>query len=221
MAVLALVTAAATAAFLGLDLGRAAAHICPVPDQIPIAQLSTIDVGVTVEGATVVDVSITIPAGLQLERVDTKAGWTFVRDRSSVRYHGGPIAPYSCEYFSLGVTAPARGSFGIAVVQRTAAGSVVSRSKPNPDNATDRLLGQIIYAGVRPPPVATGSGGPSATTIAGIALLAFGLVMIGLLGFRAWRGRGLDDDRKVGQVDDERLAGRRFTKRTPDPPALP
>ena len=120
LAVLALVTAFATGATVGLTAAPASAHICPIAVEIPVGQPSTIDVGVTVEGATVPDVEITIPAGLRLDRVDPKAGWTFTRTGSTVRYRGGPIAPYTCEYFSLGVTAPARGAFGIPVVQRTA-----------------------------------------------------------------------------------------------------
>lgn len=219
-------TGAATAGILGLDVGPAAAHICPIPDQIPVAQASTIDVGVTVEGTDVPDVSITIPAGLHLDRVDPNQGWTITRTGASLRYRGGPIAAYTCEYFSLGVTAPAKGSFGISVVQRTATGKVVARSIPDPANATDRLLGQIVYAGVKPPPVATGAGGLSTSTILGIALVGLGVVMVGVLRFRTWRDRRRyddddedDDENEEADVEDreaelrERLE--RFKKRTP------
>jgi len=239
LAVLALVTAFATAATVGLTAAPASAHICPVAVEIPVAQPSTIDVGVTVEGATIPDVEITIPAGLRLDRIDPKEGWTFTRTGtrtgtgtgSTVRYHGGPIAPYACEYFSLGVTAPARGAFGIPVVQRTADGKVWARSTPDASSLQSRVLDQFVYAGEKPPSIGTGSSSLSATTIAGIALVALGIVSIGVLGVRAWRNRGpyegddeTDRDHTDGDGADEREAElrarlERFKKRTPDPPA--
>jgi uncharacterized protein YcnI len=225
-AVLALVTAGATAGILAFAVPPAAAHICPLADQIPVAQSSTIDVGVTVEGEPVPDVSITIPAGLRLDQVDAKAGWDITRTGASLRYRGGPIAAFTCEYFSLRVTAPGKGSFGISVVQRTATGTVVARSTPDPANANDRLQGQIVYAGVKPPAVATGSGGLSTATILGIALVGFGVVMVAGLLFRNRRDRRLYDaeDRDAEDRDSEdrdselRARLERFKNRTPDPP---
>ena len=216
LAILALVTGVATAGGLALDVAPAAAHICPIADQILVGPAATIAVGVTVESVSVPDVEITIPAGLRIDRVDAKAGWTFERTGSTVRYRGGPIPTYKCEYFSLGVTAPARGSFGISVVQRTAAGRVVARSTPNPANASDRILGQIVYAGVKPP-TTDSSSGPSAAMIAGLALVVFGVVMVGILGLRSRRARR-DDDEEADDDDrgaelHERLD--RFKKQAP------
>jgi uncharacterized protein YcnI len=220
LAVLALATAVATAAGLAFTVAPASAHVCARPVEINVGQLSTIAVGVTVEATAVPDVEISIPPGLGLDRVDAKSGWTTTRNGSSVRYRGGPIARFACEYFSLGVTAPSRGAFGISVVQRAADGKVVARSTPDPSNATDRVLGQIVYAGVKPPSAATGSNGLSATTIASIALVVIGVVMAGVLGFRAWRARRLDER---DDDEDEREAELRarlelFKKRTSDPP---
>ena len=222
-AVLALVTAAATAAILGLTVAPASAHICPRPIEINVGQPSTIAVGVTVETTAVPDVEISIPVGLRLDRVDAKAGWTATRNGSTVRYRGGPIAVFTCAYFSLGVTSPARGSFGVSVVQRAADGKVVARSTPDPGNATDRVLGQIVYAGVKPP--SAGSTGPSAITLASIALVGIGVVLGGILGFRAWRNRGFDEINEdngdeEGEIEREaELSARleRFKTRTRDP----
>jgi hypothetical protein len=243
LAVLALVTAFATGATVGLTAAPASAHICPIAVEIPVAQPSTIDVGVTVEGATVPDVEITIPAGLRLERVDPKEGWTFTRTGtrsgtgtgSTVRYRGGPIAPYTCEYFSLGVISPARGAFGIPIVQRTANGKVWARSTPDASSAQSRILDQFVYAGEKPPSNSGGSSSLSATTIAGIALVVLGIVSVVVLGVRTWRNRGryegddetdgdeTDGDETDGDRADEREAElqarlARFKKRTPDPP---
>jgi uncharacterized protein YcnI len=225
--VLALATAVAVAATLAFGVGPAAAHICPVPVEIPVGQPSAIDVGVTVEGATVPDVEITIPAGLRLDRVDAKPGWTFTRTGSTVRFRGGPIAAYTCEYFSFGATAKAQGSFGITVVQRTAAGVVVARSEPNPANAQDRALGQIVYAGVRPPAAASGSSGPSAATIAGIALVCLGVFLVGALTFRARRARRLDAEEEdvgadpAGREAELQARLEQFKKRSPGRPPRP
>jgi hypothetical protein len=198
-------TAIATAAGLGVTVAPASAHICPRPAEINVGQLSTIAVGVTVEATAVPDVEISVPAGLRLDRVDAKAGWTTSRNGSSVRYRGGPIASFTCEYFSLGVTAPARGAFGISVVQQAADRKVVARSTPDPSIAADRVLGQIVYAGVKPPSAASGRSGLSAATLASVALVGIGVVMAGVLGLRALRERRL------------RARLERFRKRTSDP----
>jgi uncharacterized iron-regulated membrane protein len=190
-AVLALVTAMVAAAVLGMTASPASAHICARPAQINVGKVSTIAVGVTVEATAVADVEISVPAGLRLDRVDAKAGWTTTRGGSSVRYRGATIAPFTCAYFSLGVTAPVRGAFGIVVVQRSADGKVVARSTPDPSNATDRVLGQIVYAGITPPSATTGSSGLSAVMIGSIALVGLGVVMAAVLAFRAWRERRL------------------------------
>jgi uncharacterized protein YcnI len=198
LAILTLTTALATTSVVALTVLPASAHICPVPVQIAVGQAAGIDVGVTVEGATVPDVEIDIPPGLQLNRIDPKADWTFTRTfgptGTKVRYHGGPIQRFTCEYFSLGVTAPAKGTFGIPVTQRTATGNVVSVTTPNPQSAQDRALDQFVYAGVKPPPGPGSSSGLSTTTIAGIALVGLGAVALAIFGFRAWRNRGYDED---------------------------
>lgn len=230
LAVLALASAMATAGALGATILPAAAHICAQAVQIPVGQPSTIAVGVTVEGTAVPDVTITIPAGLRLNRVDAKAGWTMIRTGGNVRFRGGPIATYACEYFSFGVTAPVKGSFGIPVVQRSAAGTVVARSTPDFASPQSRVLDQFVYAGVTPPSNDSGSG-PSVTTIAGIALVALGAVLVSVLGFRAWRGRGEDEDEDEDDgdedgsaVDDDardaelRARLEQFKKRAPNPP---
>lgn len=225
LAVLTLTSVVATAATLALTIAPAAAHICPIAVEIPVGQPATIDVGVTVENATVPDVEIDIPAGLTLDRIDAKSGWTVVRTGQNLRFHGGPIAAFTCEYFSLGVTAPVPGSFGIPVVERAADGKIFARTTPDPNNATDRVLDQFVYAGVKPPSPSSGSTLPSATTLAGIGLLVVGVVLVGFLGFRSWRYRGLDDDEDEDDRDDAddrdaELASRldRFKKRKPGPP---
>jgi len=204
LAVLALAASVATTGALATDILPAAAHICPVPVEIAVGQPATIAVGVTVEDTPVSDVTVTIPAGLQLDRVDAKEGWTITRTGADVRLRGGPIPRFDCRYFSFGVTAPAAGSFGIPVVQRTADGKIVARSIPDPASAQSRVLDQWVYAGVKPPSTSSGSGGTSLTTIAGIALVALAVVLVAILGVRTWRDRRLPDD---DDPDDESSNG--------------
>ena len=219
LANLALAAAVATGATLVLTVAPASAHICPLPAEIGVGQPSTIDVGVTVEATAVPDVEISVPAGLRLDRVDPKAGWTFTRRGSSVRYVGAPIPAFACRYFSLGVTAPTRGAFGISVVQRAADGKIVARSTPDPNNTSDRALGQIVYAGVKPPPAPSGSNGPSAATIASVALVGIGAVMAGVLAFRARRTHRVDEGEEDERDAELRTRVEQFKTRTPDPPA--
>ncbi|MCU1464974.1 MAG: hypothetical protein JWM72_902 [Actinomycetia bacterium] len=235
LAVLALASTLATTGAIGFAAQPASAHVCARAVEIPVGQPSTVAVGVTVERTAVPDVTITMPAGLQLQRVDAKAGWSITRTGPSVRFRGGPIPRFACEYFSFGVTAPGRGAFGIPLVQRSATGAVVARSTPDPASAQSRALDQFVYAGITPPSTSSGSS-VSATTIAGIALVAVGTVLVGVLGVRTVRdrrGRGdrdIDDDdddapRRGGSEGDERARAaelrarvQRFKKRAPNPP---
>jgi hypothetical protein len=201
--VLALATAVATASLLATGIQPAFAHICPIAAEIPVAQPGTIDVGVTVENATVTDVEVTLPAGLQLNRVDPKSGWSFTRSGSTVRYRGGSIAPFTCEYFSLGVTAPAAGAFGVTVIQRDASEAVVARSVPDPAVAQDRVLDQFVYAGVKPPAPPSTSSGPSAVVIAGGVLVGLGVVMAVVVAIRSRRDEDFDDDDDASDDDED------------------
>jgi hypothetical protein len=228
LAVLALASTIATTGALAWAPLPASAHVCAKAVEIPVGQPATVAVGVTVEQTAVPDVTITMPAGLQLRRVDPKAGWSITRTGPSARFRGGPIPRFACEYFSFGVVAPVRGSFGIPVVQRSATGAVVARSTPDPASAQSRALDQFVYAGVTPPSTSSGSG-VSATTIAGIALVLVGIVLGAVLGVRATRERRRrddeDDDGNGGTEGDDRARAaelrdrvERFKKRAPNPP---
>ena len=144
---------------------------------------------------------------------------------STIQYRGGPIQAYTCEYFSIGVTATDAGTYPIRVVQRDTTGRVVADTTAGDPAHPDPTL-QSVYAGVTPPAPPSSGGGLSSTTIIGIAFLGVGALLIGLLVWRAWRGRGYDDDEdedEGGGADADREHELRervaeFKKRTPGRP---
>jgi hypothetical protein len=220
--VLALASGLLSTLFVAVTGAPASAHICPVPAQIPVGTTATVSVGVTVEQPTVPDVEVAVPSGLRVDHVYPKAGWIVARRGSVLRYRGGPIEPYTCEYFSIGVTASARGAFGIPVVQRDASGKVVARTTPDPNSPDDRVLDQFVYAGVKPPSAAGTSKGTSTAVIAGAALVGAGVIAGGLLAWRSRRrGDGDDEDENAEPTSDDRDAElrarlERFRTRAPD-----
>jgi hypothetical protein len=188
------------AAGVGLGAGRADAHICPLAPEVTPGQLETVQVAVTVEGTPVPDVEVSVPPQLRLDRVDPSPGWTITQDGQTIHYKGPPIQPYTCQYFSIGVTALEKGVFTIPVTQRDANGTVVARSVPTGtlSNANPYLV-QKVYAGV-PVPSPSSGGGISGTVIAGVALIGIGAVAFAALGVRSWRARR--EDAREAEVDE-------------------
>jgi hypothetical protein len=190
--------------------GIASAHLCTVAAQIAVGKPQTISVGVTVEGQPIPDFEVQVPPQLRIDRVDPAIGFRVTRHGQTLRYRGIPIDPYTCRYVSLGVTALTKGAYGIPVTQRTADGTVVVRGKFAPADALNPLFGQVVYAGVKPPPAPSqgDGGGTSIVTYVGIALVAVALIALIGLGVRSWRNRGADDDDAddEGSDDDERDA---------------
>jgi hypothetical protein len=175
---------------IGAGAGPADAHICPVVAAIPVGELSTVTVAVTVEGASVPDVEMQVPEQLRVDRVDPSPGWTITQQGQTIRYHGPPIAPYTCKYFSIGVTAQAKGAYAITVIQRDAEGKVVARSTlQGALTSQNPYAVQHVYAGVKPPSESSGGGGLSTTTIAGAVLIGLAVVAAVVIAVRSWRAR--------------------------------
>ena len=85
-----------------------------------------------------------MPPELRVDRVNPAIGFRVTRHGQTLRYRGGPIDPYTCRYVSLGVTATAKGAYGIPVTQRTADGIVVVRGKTAGADALNPLFGQVV-----------------------------------------------------------------------------
>jgi hypothetical protein len=188
--------------FLGLlaptvvGVGTASAHLCTYAAQIKVGvPQQTISIGVTVEDVTVPDVEVEVPKTLHIDRVDPAPGFQSTVAGRNVRFRGGPIQPFTCQYFSLGVTAKAKGAFVIPVTQRTADGKVVVQTKADPGVVPNPRLVQVVYAGVAPPPSPTGSSSSTSPLLyVGVGIIALALVALLIGGIRSWRDRGLDDE---------------------------
>jgi hypothetical protein len=178
------------------------AHLCNYADQIKVGPSQTISIGVTVENATVPDVEIDVPPQLVVNRVDPAVGFTKSRSGQTVRFQGGPIEPYTCQYFTLGVQATEKGAFVIPVTQRDAGGTVVASTHAAAGVTPNPRLVQVVYAGVPVPKSASGSGSStSPVLIIGIAIVALALLALAFFGIRSWRDRNLDYDDEEEDLD--------------------
>jgi hypothetical protein len=184
---------------LGGWSARADAHICPYAKQIPVGRSSTVPVYVTVESRATPDVEVDVPPGLHLENAGAPKGWTFARDGQVLRFRGPAFSPFSCPSFAIVVTAPAKGVYPMSVVQRDAHGNVITKTTTDPAQRLSPLYAPTVYAGVKPPSTSGGTS-LSGTTIAGIALLAAGVLMAIALGRRALRARR--EDEREGALQD-------------------
>jgi hypothetical protein len=187
-----------------VGVGTAWAHLCDYAVPIKLGTSQTVAIGVTVEGDTVPDVEIEVPKQLHLVRVDPAEGFTATRAGQNVRFHGGPILPYTCQYFSIGVVANQKGAFVIPVTQRTANGTVVSQTFAQPGVTPNPRFVQVVYAGVPPPPSSSGSSGSTSPLIyVGVGVIALALIALLIGGIRSWRNRGLDDDYEDEEEADD------------------
>jgi hypothetical protein len=204
-----------------LGVEAASAHICTYAAQIALGTTQTVAVGITVETHPVTDFVINVPSELHIDRIDPAEGFHITRKGQTLRYQGGPIQPYTCQYVTLGVTAHVAGVYIVPQTQRTAEGTVVARmgyGAPPPD---PKFM-QLVYAGIKPPP-SPSSGGSSTPGIVylGIALILFALGMLVFFGVRAWRARRYEDedeDEEPEEEGDDELAARvaRFKKQARD-----
>jgi hypothetical protein len=175
------------AATLATTGPSASAHVCAAAAVIPVGVPANISIGVTVENEAVPDVEIDVPATVSVDRIEPKAHWRAVRTAASVRYRGGPVVPFTCEYFSLVVTARTKGRYDLPVTQRRADGTVIARATSGPTE-------QLVYAGIKPPSPPSQTGGTSPTMIAGLALIGLAVVFVGAMAWRRRRDRGADEE---------------------------
>jgi hypothetical protein len=159
----------------------ARAHSCATPVEIPIGEPATVAVGVAAEQSRVVGVDISLPAGFRLDRAEELFDWRATRTGSLLRYRGGTLDPYACDYFNLVGQADEQATLVFPMTVHGADGSVVEFTG---EEADDPHPAQLVYAGFSP------SGGESrgdrlsgATT----GMLLAAAVTIGAA--VVWRGR--------------------------------
>jgi len=195
-----LALAGAIAATFAAPAPPAAAHTCATAAEIPVGEPVNVTVGVTVESTPVPEVEITVPPGLELDAAEPSADWALAVDEQRVVATGPEIAPNSCKFFTLRLTATDKGVYGITVVQRDASGAVVAESAPIAGQPIDRFLVQAVYAGVRIP---TGAGGGFPVALAGgVGLIAVAAVVLVVMFVR--NRRADDDTARTDEHDDDR-----------------
>jgi hypothetical protein len=188
--------------------GRADAHICSTGVQIPVGQPASVPVVITVEAIPVPDVEIDLPPQLQVVgKLVAPDGWTVTKQGQTLRYRGGPFNPLTCPSFTITAQATVKGAYSVEYVLRDAGGNVVARTA----TATGaQSIAPVVYAGVEPPSSSSNSG-PSLVVVAGIALIAIAVLLIGAMALRSWRlARAAARDEEL----DDRLAA--FKKQAQD-----
>ena len=177
----------------------------------PVGKPQTISVGVTVEADPIPDFEIGCrPSCASIASIPQSASASPVMVRPCVTeaFRSIPIRVDTCRWAS---PRPTKGAFGIPVTQRRADGTVVVRGTTAPVQALNPLFGQVVYAGVKPPPSPSpSSGGASTVTYLGIAFVAVALLALVGLGIRSWRNRGAEDE--VDEIEDERDAELQSTR---------
>ena len=172
--------------------------MCPAGARVAVGKPAQITIAATVEATPVTDVEFTFPPQVRLNATEPTPQWTSTVIGQRVRYRGPAVQPFTCKYFSVQVTAVAKGAYRVSFVQRDGAGKVVAQSDPNP--GFDPCIEQMVYVAVRPLCGAGSSGGrslPSPGVLAGIALIGFGVVAALLV---SWRNRRL---RKAEEREDQ------------------
>jgi hypothetical protein len=211
-----LLTTLAAVGLIALTAGPAAAHTCPGAALTPVGVSHSIQVFVRIEQTPVTAVDVTLPAGVQLDHVDPREGWTATTKGSTVHYQGGEFAQYTCEYFPMEVTVAAKGTYPVRVVTRDRSGNVAIDSAADPVIAQNPLFSSVIYAGTEPPRPGGSGSGTSPLVFVGIGVVVLGLA---LAGFLFWRGRrnGVDEDTREDELQARVDEVRKRTSGRPGP----
>jgi uncharacterized protein YcnI len=181
----------------------AAAHNCASDQVIPLGQMSTLQIGVTIPdhgptGIEVTGVDVTLPAPLRIDRIDPKAGWTIAQKGQTIEYRGPAIKPGDpCPIFFLGVTPTEPGAYQLRIVQFDAAGNVVGDYGADPTAPPNPLV-PTVYAGVDPP--SPGGDSVSTVAIAGAVLVGIALLSIVVMSVRSRRLRRAEE--RDAEIDE-------------------
>ena len=210
---MALCAIAVVACALAVTATPAGAHLCATGARVPVGTPAPLVLVITVEQVPIPDVELTLPPEVRIDGDPTPpVGWTVNRNGQTLHFHGGPFAPLTCPSFTVNATATKKGAFPVEVVQRDAAGNIVSRSTNDPRQQQTPFFSPVVYAGVKiPGPSNSNGGGVSFVTVAGIVLIGGGLVLVGALATRSWRDR-----RAIAREDEIQDRVEEFKKQARD-----
>ena len=97
-------------------------------------------------GKPISRVDVTNAAGFDLQAGEPPPGWSLTRSGDTLRFSGGPIAPYGYAVFAIRGVAPTKGELLFRVTTTSPDGSVMVYDGP----PGSRNQGAIVYAGIAP-----------------------------------------------------------------------
>jgi hypothetical protein len=166
----------------------AQAHFCSNPVEFGVDKPGAVAFGVPAEDFAVTEVDVTVPAAFELRGMDGPPEWKSTQQGRRLHLLGGPIAPFTCAFFTLRgvVSKPGKITFPFVIRGEGGRSSEYKGTKIN-----DPFAGQLVFAGVSPKQSdyvdAGGEGGGSSTLQPAFLAVAGGLTVGGALAFLARR----------------------------------
>ena len=123
----------------------AQAHFCSNPVQFEVHKPGAVAFGVPAEDFAVTEVDVTIPGSFRLTGLDGPPEWKSTQRGRELHLLGGPIAPFTCAFFTLrgSVAKPGKLTFPFVIRGEGGRSSEYKGTKIN-----DPLAGQLVFAGV-------------------------------------------------------------------------
>ncbi|MGH9155636.1 MAG: hypothetical protein ACRD1K_07375 [Acidimicrobiales bacterium] len=155
----------------------AGAHACGRVLEVPVGEPTVVTLAVGSEADAITEVGAQVPNGFVVEAVIAHPAWQADRDGDTIRWRGGMVVPFACDYFSLRGTATEATRLVFPITTRTADGRTRELRSTNP-GAEDAA--QVVFAGISPREGAGTGSSVNPATIAGAAAVTVALIGAGL-----------------------------------------
>lgn len=199
--------AALLLALAGVALAAPAdAHLCARPVAVEPGEPSSFTVGVPAENVPVVGVTVHIPSGYDVDRVEGAKGWRTERDGDDVHFTGGRIGLVSCGSFEFHGTAAARRTYAFPITIEKSTGEVEELTSIDigPSSA------QLVFAGTEIPEFERSEGSSFPWKLP--ALVG---VVAGIYGAVLWRGHRRAAGAVAAAARKPRMRPKQRAKRPP------
>jgi hypothetical protein len=166
----------------------AQAHFCSNPVEFEVNKPGAVAFGVPAEDFAVTEVDVTIPREFALTGLDGPPEWKSTQQGRQLHLLGGPIAPFTCAFFTLRGSVEKAGKLTFPFVIRGEGGR---SSEYKGTKVNDPFAGQLVFAGVSAKESdylgAGGEGGGGSTLQPAFIAAAGGLTVGGALALLARR----------------------------------